>query len=59
VEYRSGARIVGFETVRADGDGRVAWAIQRLPTNMGNTVLMIALRQEDEGWVITSEIVMA
>jgi hypothetical protein len=40
-EYRSGARIFAFETVRAGGDGQVAWALQRCPTNMGETVLMI------------------
>jgi hypothetical protein len=45
--------------VRADGDGGVAWAIQRFPTNMGDTVLMIALRRESGGWLITSEIVTA
>jgi uncharacterized protein (TIGR02246 family) len=59
VEYRSGARILGFQTMQADGDGNVAWAIQRFPTNMGDTVLMIALRRESGGWLITSEIVTA
>ena len=59
VEYQSGARILGFETLRADGDGRVAWAIQRFPTNTGDTILMIALRRESWRWLITSEIVTA
>lgn len=58
-EYRSGARILSFETIRADGDGEVAWAIQRFPTNMGDTILMIALQRDASGWLITAETVTA
>jgi uncharacterized protein (TIGR02246 family) len=58
-EHRSGARILGFETLRAEGDGRAAWALQRFPTNLGDTVLMIALRREGTAWLIAAETVTA
>ncbi|WP_181708816.1 YybH family protein [Chthonobacter rhizosphaerae] len=58
-EFRSGARITFFETLRCEGDGSSAWALQRFPTNTGETVLMIALRREEGRWLIASETVTA
>jgi uncharacterized protein (TIGR02246 family) len=58
-EHAAGARILGFETLRAEGDGATAWALQRFPTNLGETVLMIALRRGEDGWLIAAETVTA
>jgi ketosteroid isomerase-like protein len=58
-EYATGARILGFKTVSAEGNETCAWAVQRFPTNMGDTVLMIGLRREAGRWLIAAEAVTA
>jgi ketosteroid isomerase-like protein len=58
-EHRRGLRLLGFETLQADGDGLVAWALQRFPSTEGDTIVMIALRHDAAGWSITAETVTA